>query len=221
MPGEITSIDVQTLRHRIDEVPSSILPHIRMGFKLLSQGDISKRDALITSLLDAFEANQNFDSRAAAATLGVPENAIGDVLAAISLSVGAVLDLDVDSESYIDSGKGKLFDAEYSSTATDLITRILNRKPKLKDAADRGSLANAVLPSFGSLSYQIDVRLRFDDNNLIIKSVPVAVLSIGTDCDETLYFQATVDDVTKMIDRLTTALSRLTAANGITLERQS
>lgn len=211
------SLDQQALEHRLEEVPEGILPHIRMGYRLLAQASPEQRQRFLSAMLEAVESRRSIDVAGVSDLLGLTDKIAGDALAAVSLSMGAVVDLDVNEDDFVRYGLGTIFDETEASIAREIVSGVIQRRERLRSAVDSSSLANAVLPVFQNLSYQIDIRLSFDKEGAVSRSVPVAVMYISTDCDPDLWLQATKDDIQRLIERLQKASSELEKAATLSL----
>jgi hypothetical protein len=195
-------MDRDTLRHRIDDIPEEVRPHIRMGFRLLSQAGEEKRREFIQSVLSKMLRRESLDSKQAADILGVTPQIIGDVLAAVSIPVGATMDISVKEDEFLEFARGKLFDDSDAEVAREVTETVMRQKEQIRGALDESALANAVLPSFRSIAAEVDLRLKFDDDGGVAANVPIAVLVLDTDTQDPLSFQATRNDVARMIDKL-------------------
>lgn len=196
------TMELDTLKHRIDDIPEEVRPHIRMGFRVLAQAGEGKRREFIGSVLTKMLKRETMDSKEAASLLGVAPQMIGDVLAAVSIPVGATMDLSVKEDEFIEVARGKLFDEAHVDVAREVAQTVIRQKEEIRGALDESALANAVLPSFRHLAVEVDLRLKFDDNGKLAATVPIAVLYLDTDTEDPLSFQASRSDVQRMIDRL-------------------
>jgi hypothetical protein len=115
------SSDRDALQHRIDDVPQGVLPHIRMGFNLLSKAAPEVRGRFIEFAIQKMLQRESVNSEEAAPILNVSPSIVGDALAAVSLPVGATVDLDVTTEDFIQHARGKLFDVADSPAAEEVV----------------------------------------------------------------------------------------------------
>lgn len=131
------------------------------------------------------------------------------------------MDLDVSAERFVEFGKERLFDIADESTAKDIATEIVTKRRSLRSSFEKSALANALLPSFRSLSSEIDLRVRFDDRGDLANSASVAIVSISTDTDDEIWFQGDKNDITRLIDALQKAVANLDLADRLKVKRGS
>ena len=91
---------------------------------------------------------------------------------------------------------------------------ILAQDVPFRDKLARSRIASQIIPSFVSLDAIIDVRLRFEKEQ-VQTAVPIAVLCLSTDKsieDEETIFQVTSEGIEEIIEQLQNARSQLQAA---------
>lgn len=74
-PPNLT-LDEETLRHRLEELPDFIVPHVRMGFHLLTRVPPERRSPVVKWLVEQLAAGANVDSQSAAKDLGLNRNTV-------------------------------------------------------------------------------------------------------------------------------------------------
>ena len=202
------SIALKSLRHRLDEIPEDIIGHLRMGFELLSDVGAPVRTAMMQAFLAKMADGSVPSLKEGSATSGLPESVVGDAMAAISFAFSLLTDLSVTSDDFVELGTDRLFSVGHTAAAREVAQTALKDKDAIQASADVSKVANAILPSFRNFDYQLDVRVKFSDDNEVIKQVPVLIGYISTDVEEYLCLQFTEASARKLKNKLDEALSR-------------
>lgn len=198
-----------TLRHRLNDIPSSVLPHVRMGFSLLSRIPPERQDKLFSYAIEDFTSNSSYDGAKVAELSGVDRNVCGDLISAIALTISAVIDLDVDKGDFFLSAPAGLLDESVGAPLNRLLDRIFESKDSLRRRSEYSRISNAVLPSYKYIDIAIDLRCKFDGEDKIIERVPVCIAYINTDSDQRLWLQFGRQELRSLIDDLSRAEKRL------------
>lgn len=199
----------EALRHRLAEAPERMIPHIRMGFRMLARLNDQNRENLISFIVQSISKNFEIDTKKAAKLCELDDNTIHDPLTAASFVIGTTSDLDVSADFFMEASADKFFEDADRPFAKQMIDEIFSAKQELDEAIKRSSLANAVLPSLRSMTYKIDIRAKFDDSDKIELLVPVAVFSLSTDSGDDVWFQAPIEKVEWLIEKLERAVKEI------------
>lgn len=213
--GDADPIDVRTLRHRINGLPDDLVDHLKMGFDLLSQTSPDRRKTLMSAFLSTYADGTNVERREGARILDVPENVAGDALAAVSFMIGVLSDLEVSADDFVNAATDKVLD-DHESLVKELASAIIAERDELKTSSEQRELANSVLPSFRGFDYEIDLRIKFTEDNKVSSRVPVLVGWVKTDVADDLWLQVTEGNLVKWRDMLNEAIERLRAAKTVT-----
>lgn len=219
MTDEGLTLDQESLRHRLNELPADVRPHVKRGFRLLTRIGSNRRARLRDYIVTSMASSQDIETKRAEEISELNAHTVGDVLTASTFAIAATLDLDVSQEDFVRFAPRDILLEEDVQSVHDILTGIGNHREQLKRALEISSLANSVLPTIRGLSLQIDLRVQFDgDSSLIGNTVPLAICCLLTDVDEDdLYFQADIEDVEKMIKKLEEAQSRMKLLQGASI----
>jgi hypothetical protein len=119
--------------------------------------------------------------------------------------------LSVSVDEFLETGRGKVFDVADEAIVSKLANAVVDKRTSLREAIERSSLANAILPTYQSSALEIDLRLRFDDQEKVVGGAPVAILGLRTDIEDDFYCQMSLADVRRLLKRLEEAEARLRA----------
>lgn len=206
--GEL-SLDQETLKHRLTDLPEHIIKHIHNGFHLISRGSEDQRQRFFNHVMSSMETRSDIDKKEASKLIGLNEKTISDAVAAVMVVTGSIVDLSVDKNDFFTLGGEKLFADDHKPVAEQLLDQILLSKDSIKDGMKEGALANAVLPSFRALSLEIDLRVGFSEDGELEGQAPLAVALLSLDCGDDTWFQLTHDEIDRIIEKLQRVSSNL------------
>lgn len=212
---ELTLAQV-TLRHRLNDIPTNLKPHIKMGFSLLARIDQEKRLEIQDYVIDNFAGRNSYDLDEAKKISGYDGKVIGDLISAITLAVGAVLDLDVQKEDFFKFAPDSIISEEDKDVVEELIDKAISCRDDLKSSVDKSTIASAVVPSFEYIDCEVDVRFKFNSDLKIEDSAAVAICYIKTDYKKDVFFQIEQKGLEKLINELTNQLRKLEILNSKT-----
>jgi hypothetical protein len=202
MIGNQLTLDQESLRHRVSDVPSGIRSHVKMGFHLLGRLPQESVVDLRDYVIDSMSSSREIDAKHAEKLAGLNEHTISDVLTALTFTVASVVGLDVSLDDFKRFIPSEVIDADDVSVCDVILDGLRDKREGLRSALETSALARSALPSFQELTLEVDLRIRMDDENTVLQSVPVAVGYISTDCTEDVFFQASFDDIDRMVRKL-------------------
>lgn len=207
---QILSLDQQTLRHRLLEVPSSIKPHVKMGFELLSQLSSEVVIAIAEYVASSMKNSRKFQRKEGVALTGLNDNTISDVFTAISFIGVTIVDLEVTADDLVNCAPADLIDSENKALAAQVANVFIADRSAVRAGQEASALARAVLPIFRGIDIEVDLRFAFDDDGQIKSHVPVAVAHIDTDNSKDAFFmQLGSGEIRNLIEKLEKAESRM------------
>lgn len=206
----------ETLKHRLRDLPDKIRPHVKMGFHLLAKATPDQRNQFLGYLLDITEKGENLDRDLAVKIVGLDSHTINDVLSTIAMVISATVDSDVSTNDFIEFGRGAVFEEVDQEVARQVVDFVISRRAPLEAGMKDSALANSVLPSFQGIWIEVDLRLRFENDNQSVSSgVAIAVCNLKTDSTDDVWFQMSASDVDDLIDKLKKVSSQLKAAETV------
>lgn len=204
-----TSMDQRTLRHRLEDIPENIIPHVRLGFELLSKISDDRQSKILDYVLYNFAGKGAYDGAMAAKISGLDRKLVGDLLSSISLMVGAVYDINVSTQAFLEVAKEKLLPEDAYEAVSRALDQILENKVKIASEVAKQDIANSVLPSFVRFECELDNRYKFDDDDNIIETATTAVVYIKTDYKKDLFFQIDKKNIEHIVGDLQKILRRM------------
>ena len=204
--------DHEFLDHRIGQLPDHVRYHAKNGFKILGAITNRQLDDFLRAYFSAAEAGGVLDSETVDRILELDERHSSDAVLAISLAMGAVTDLSVSPDDFLDVGRDKVFDSADQKIVKRLLIELIERRAALRETLERSSIAEAILPSYQTSTVEIDLRLRFDDEENVTGGAAVAIIGIKTDIEDSFYFQLGPDELRRFIKRLEEGEGKLRAS---------
>lgn len=219
MANPSLTLDQETLKHRLAEMPASARPHIRMGYHLLSRLPQKQLEDLRDYVLTSMQTSREIDSVKGEQLSGLNEHTIHDALTALMFTIASVVDLDVSTDDFLRSLPNEILSQEDAAVAQFILSGLDTKKNELKSAFDKSAIANAILPSFKNISFESELRVRFDRENNLSHVVPIGIFYLSTDCDDDIYFQADIDDVERLLKKLQDIKVKLEILSSVKVER--
>ena len=109
MPQGTPNTDVEILVHRFDELPEHVRYHAKRGFGTLRSVSEEAFAQFKAAYLDAVANGEVLDAETVDKILQVDERISSDAVLATSISMGAVADLSVGTEDFVEAGRCKIF----------------------------------------------------------------------------------------------------------------
>ncbi len=204
-----SSMDERTLRHRLEDIPQNVTPHIKLGFELLAGLDDEKRRNVVNYVLENFAGKAPYRLADVAKHSGLDRKIAGDLISALSLTVGAIYDLDVTTDDFFRFVSDEIVPGNCSAAVREALEIIQDKKAELSKEVESLRLGNTVLPSFRTIEGEVDVRYDFDDLNEISGQAITAVVYINTDYKKDLFFQVDKKNLKDIIEKLKSLMVRI------------
>ena len=208
IPQQLT-ISQQTLQHRLADIPTSTIPHLKMGFSLIKNLDEEQISNIVDYASTNFSKKTRYDADTASQISGIDRKIVGDLMSAVALTVGSIFDLEVTKEDFFNFCPKELIDYDSVAAVQFIIDKTIEIRDSIRTEYERSRIANATIPSFGQISHSIDIRLKFDENYEVTDQIPLAVFYINTDTDEQVWFQASIFDLESIIEDVTLARNKI------------
>jgi hypothetical protein len=218
MADDLHNNDLEILHHRIDEVPEHARYHAKKGFESLGTVTAAQFERFTAEYFGAVEKGELLESDKVAATLELDQRFLPDALFATSLTMGALADLSATAEDLLNIGEGKIFESRDAPVVRSLADQVIARRDSIQSGMRRSSIAASVITSFQSIVFEVDLRIRFDEENAVKDGAPVAIVSIRTDAEDDFIFQMDVDDVRRVIKRLEDVEKKLKIGGALVAE---
>ncbi|MFI4933749.1 MAG: hypothetical protein ACHP7N_03955 [Caulobacterales bacterium] len=200
-----------TLAARLSDVPERILPRVRRGFQIASELNPEVRRQCVHDILSRLASQSRPEPSDIGGKVGLSASDAGDLLLAVSLTFGAMIDISASPDDFIQEAS-TLYDESGKAAVSEISIAVSTRRDELKESMDNSSLANSVLPSLVQFDLDIDIRVKFE-NNKVINSAPVAVVFIGSDREgQDICLQLSKTDIDMLVDRLTKASGEMDLA---------
>lgn len=196
----------------ISDMPEALQKRVRSGFAVassLSEEQLRTGVSTFTKTLD--RGSSTFDPEPLEKMLGTSKRDTGSLVTAISVVVGLLTQIRVDSDAFVRAFSGKLFEQKDTPAFATVADVVNQDRDRLDKSIERRYLAAQTLPSLSSFDVSIDLRLRFEGVE-IREGVPVAVVHIATDGDPQLWVQLTEADVSLIIEKLETVSKQMSSA---------
>jgi hypothetical protein len=210
-----TDADREVLKHRLEQLPDHIRYHAKNGFSNLRDITAEQYEKFLAAYFAAAEGAGSLESEALAGVLGLDERQASDVVLACSLTAGAVTDLQVTADDFLDAARERVFEPAHEDAVRTLVGSLIGRRSALREAIERSSVANAILPTFQSSAVEIDLRLRFGDDGAVSGGTLVAIVGIRTDIEDDFYFQLSPEELRRLTKRLNEAVGRLHSSTSV------
>jgi len=207
----------QPIAKTFADLPPGVRTTLTQGYAVLARVQKEQYRDLLNYIVDVMASGGPAprDAEEIAAKLGMTPEQARRVTSAAGIAVAAMLgraDADV-AEQFVRAVEqtGLVHEAEVPPLLA--FTKFaFQERSALQRTFDRVQLGSEILPSVTGFRTAVDVRVRFDEHDKIVLSVPIAVIHLHTDTEQELVFQMTQWEVEKMINVLQTALRRLKAA---------
>jgi hypothetical protein len=196
----------------LDEIPNTMRAAIRDGVRSLGGLTDEQLRALAGVTLEAMRAPDATPPSAVSKLIGVPEDtATALVMMSMSLASGSLSN--TPTKQIVNSLRDhRLIEDSDNKKLATLLEELARRSVDFQALARLRSTTDAVLPSFRSLETTVDVRLRFEDDAIVL-AVPVVVAMLRTDSvQQRLWFQLSKVQVESLIKELQSALKQMEKA---------
>lgn len=176
---------------------------------MLDRLDDAQRDALLNYASKSLVDNLELDTKEAAEISGLDEHTIFDPLTAISIFVSLTSEIEISKDDVLKFGADRLIDDVRGTGINCLLDFVFDSRKRINAQIERSRLANATLPIIRALNFQIDRRYKFNDDDSVRLSVPVAVFRMKLDSEDEVWFQANQDKISEIIEKLEKVKRRL------------
>jgi hypothetical protein len=133
--------------------------------------------------------------------VGFSEREASSLAAAVISMVGLLSETKSSAEEFLEAARGKLYEEADRPAATFITNAVAARRKQLEASLERGSIAAETLPSFAGLDVSVDLRFKFDKEELK-DAAPVAIIRISTDSRPEIWFQVSRADLAMILERL-------------------
>jgi hypothetical protein len=202
----------RNLSDLISEIPSSTQERVRKGFGVGAKLSEDLRNKFITTFRNAFESGAAaVDLEQFAEEAQITPSESSSLVAALSIVAGAFAQCTATPEEFIQNAKGKLFEPSNEGAALEIARSVTSQRTQLERAFELRSLAVETLPTLVSFDVTVDLRFRFEKNQ-IKDAIPVALFHLDTDSKPEIWFQATIGDIEAMSAKLADAKAKMEEA---------
>ena len=196
------------IESRLADLPPRVVADAKAGFSVSSKKiSADRRRELFLKFTDELAQGRNPQPSDVADVTDITVRDANLVVLAFSLLFGISVEIDA-SASEVLQHSASLYEPEDVETVRDLIEVLTAHRKDLKRTLGEARLAGAVVPSLSEISLVVDLRVRFEGNDVAV-TVPIVLANIETDSDSRLLLQLTEADVSDLIGRLEEAKSRL------------
>jgi hypothetical protein len=182
---------------------------VRAGFGLLPKLNSQQLTDIVDYVISNISKRTRYDPDVAAGISGIDKAMVGDLLSAVALTVGAVFDIEATTDDFFKVAPSGLVPDQSVAIVRIILDRAIAQRLQIKADIETSRLANAILPSFRSIDYNVDVRLDFDEDDNIKNRVPLVIFYIGTDLEEEITFQASASDIDELMRAIEAAKRRM------------
>lgn len=203
-----------SLDETLDAISDRAKTVLKGSFAAMVGVDPSKRDAIIDSAIAA-GFSIPFDTEELAEKLKLPLEKTAIVLNGASFLValtGSFVEAD-DSDLLNKLAAHKLVLERDFGVVREWLYAVREKSGGFRDAFERDSLANKVLPSLQGFDVVVDVRLSFSKDEGMPGAVPVAIAMLDTDADgQTIWFQMSKTQLQRLQAKLHTVAKQFEVA---------
>jgi hypothetical protein len=207
-----SSSALEELKSRISEYPEEALAYFDSGFTAASTLRPDAHALIIKEFIVNFgRGTRRLDGASLRSVVPLSVKEAEQVASTYTIVIGLLSESTATPDDFVEAARGRLFRPENEATARMIAEFICASRMELDLAVERAQIAGQILPSFATLDFAVDVRLRIA-NGRVKTAVPIFVVHIDTDTEDHLWFQMTQGDVQELIKKLTKALEDVEAA---------
>lgn len=212
MTGGIALDHKSALAARIANLREGVFPQLHNGYALIGRFEEPVKGEVVDDLINAVADGGSRQIDTVSDRLNITEDEAGAVLFAVAAVTGALLDIEATVEDFLQVAS-KFYRPEDRAAVTYVATRVVKKRPALKDRVDKYRLASKIIPSFSTLNYAVDVRLDFKEEK-VSQTTPVALISITTDVhEEQILMQANEHQIDMILAELEVVKAQLLSAS--------
>jgi hypothetical protein len=207
------SIAQSSLPSLISDLPDEILPRIKRGFDVAQRlSDASRREATTRFLKQFEQSGAGFEGDWLEAITGAPRSDARTLVTSISIVVGLLTQSSASVEDLVEAARGRLFEDRSLDAFKSIVEIVSGERSAIAKTIEDRTIAAETLPSLEGFHTSVDLRFRFEKDDLIVSAVPVALVHIDTDSRAELFLQMSRGDVDMVIEKLQRVAKRMDAA---------
>ena len=197
----------------LKEMPRGFTSYLQQGFSLLSKVPADRYQTLLEHVAESIDYPQLRAEEPFVAALGLREEDINPLVAAVSMLCVSLASTDETPENVTKAAQAAQIVNESDTRAMLAFSGLVARdRARLKELLQRSQTASRVLPTLDTFDIAIDTRLSFKKEDVVF-AVPVLVAHMDTDSGtDEVWFQMSKVQVRLLIEKLQEALRRLEIA---------
>lgn len=191
------------LSESLSTVPPSFASYLRQGFGVLSGVPEKHFDVLIEQIVGKIDSPRLYGEERFAADLGLKDEDIGPLVAAVSLIGVALASGNESPENVVQaSSAAKILNEADKPRLLEFTKRITQNRATLREAMRRSRVASRVLPALDEFETAVDVRPVIEKGHVEF-SIPVVMVHIDTDAaHEEIWFQMSKSQLEYLLEKL-------------------
>lgn len=205
------TVPMTPLEAAIDDLPASVRASLAAAYEIAASLDQRRwSDAVRTFVREVTANGGNFDADNLSKSLQIPQRDARKIASGLSATVALLTDTEGTVREFLSAATRRAGLLPSANGAAEIAADIvLSEKGTLEAVLSRRRLAASVLPSLDYLEIAVDLRFKFDGNQLN-DAVPVAIIRVDTDTfNQQLWVQLDLDDVNNAIKKLNDAKEQM------------